>query len=320
MVRTISYWLNNHIYCRYLFYGLLISSVVVNLFIFQHNNFYILYILLCIFLGLGFYDKPSWFLAFVTTIIVLFRFFLLPGMGLSMGTFFIHLFTYQMITFITVGLKKNNQRVREDNLELVKALSNALDSRDSYTQNHSEAVAEIAVQIAKAMKLPKAQCNDIHIGGLLHDIGKIGVPEQILTKPSRLTNEEYSSIKTHPTIGFDMVKHISSFKNNDVLDIILYHHERYDGNGYPSGLKGSQIPLAARIVAVADTFDAITSKRVYREELDLDYALNEIKSNKGTQFDPDIVDVFLRLYEREDIKDIYKTLNNRTLIEEPVLE
>ena len=127
----------------------------------------------------------------------------------------------------------------------------------------------------------------------MHDIGKIGIPEHILMKNGKLTNEEYEVIKIHPTIGYNMIKHVADFHKNGILDMVLYHHERYDGKGYPAGLKGNQIPLYARIAAVADTFDAMTTERVYREELSLDYTLNEIRKNKGTQFDPDIVDLFL---------------------------
>ncbi|WP_237562795.1 HD-GYP domain-containing protein [Bacillus dakarensis] len=192
---------------------------------------------------------------------------------------------------------KSVQKIKVDNLELTTALANALDSRDPYTLNHSENVAKYAVQIAEKMGLPKASCEILRKGSLLHDTGKIGIQEHVLMKNGKLTDEEYEIIKSHPTIGFNMVKHISDFHSNGVLDIILYHHERYDGKGYAKGLKGEQIPLFARIVAVADTFDAMTSKRVYREKLDLAFTLNVIRNNKGTQFDPYIADVFLALFE-----------------------
>ena len=189
-------------------------------------------------------------------------------------------------------------KVREDELELTTVLANALDSRDSYTLNHSENVAKYSVQIAEKLKLSKECCAIIRKGALLHDIGKIGISEHILMKNGKLTNEEYEEIKVHPTIGYNMIKHVADFHKNGILDMVLYHHERYDGKGYPAGLKGNQIPLYARIAAVADTFDAMTTKRVYREELSLDYTLNEIQKNKGTQFDPEIVDTFLSLFER----------------------
>ena len=187
---------------------------------------------------------------------------------------------------------------RDDELELTTVLANALDSRDSYTLNHSENVAKYSVQIAEKLKLSKECCAISRKGALLHDIGKIGISEHILMKNGTLTNEEYEEIKIHPTIRYNMIKHVADFHKNGILDMVLYHHERYDGKGYPAGLKGNQIPLYARIAAVADTFDAMTTKRVYREELSLDYTLNEIQKNKGTQFDPEIVDTFLSLFER----------------------
>ena len=188
---------------------------------------------------------------------------------------------------------------REDKLELTTVLANALDSRDSYTLNHSENVAKYSVQIAEKLKLSKECCAIIRKGALLHDVGKIGISEHILMKNGTLTNEEYEEIKVHPTIRYNMIKHVADFHKNGILDMVLYHHERYDGKGYlPAGLKGNQIPLYARIAAVADAFDAMTTKRVYREELSLDYTLNEIQKNKGTQFDPEIVDTFLSLFER----------------------
>ncbi|MBO1510237.1 HD-GYP domain-containing protein [Metabacillus bambusae] len=291
--------LTNHTYFQYCFFILLIISVVLNFMFQDDSNVYILYIVSVIFLGIGFYNQPAWFLIFFTALVVACRFFLIPDATATGVTFLFYFFTYFIITIISVWLMKNVQKVREDNIELTKVLANALDSRDSYTLHHSENVAKYAVKIAKKKKLSKNLCNIIHIGALLHDIGKIGIPEHILTKPGKLTNDEYHFIKTHPTIGYEIIKHVASFSENGVLDIVLYHHERFDGKGYPKGLKGKQIPLVARIIAVADTFDAMTSKRVYRDELDLDYTLNEIRKNKGTQFDPDIVDVFLGLFEHE---------------------
>ncbi|WP_235867585.1 HD-GYP domain-containing protein [Ureibacillus chungkukjangi] len=193
------------------------------------------------------------------------------------------------------------QKVEEDNLELTIALANALDSRDHYTLHHSENVAKYSVQIARKLNLPNLSCEIIRKGALLHDIGKIGIPENILTKQDKLTDEEYEIIKNHPILGHNMIKHIVNFHKNGVLDIVLYHHERYDGNGYPMGLKGKQIPLFARIVAIADSFDAMTTKRVYRDELDLEYAINEIRKNKGKQFDPELVEVFLSLFDQNNL-------------------
>lgn len=199
------------------------------------------------------------------------------------------------------------QKVKRDNLELITALANALDSRDPHTMCHSENVAKYSLQIAEKMRLSKETCDIIRKGALLHDIGKIGIPEHILQKHGRLTNEEYKIIQSHPKIGYEMIKHVGNFHDNGILDIVLYHHERFDGKGYPAGLKGNQIPLYARIVAVADTFDAMTTKRVYRDELSLDYTLNEIWKNKGTQFDPEVVDAFLSLFDQQDLEMCLKS-------------
>ena len=131
----------------------------------------------------------------------------------------------------------------------------------------------------------------LRIGGLFHDIGKIGVPDSILLKTSKLTDEEYSEIKNHPSIGAHILSNATIFK--DIIPIVKHHHEKYDGNGYPSKLKGEDIPLFARIAAIADTFDAMTSKRTYRDSLGLDVVKSEIERCKGTQFDPHLADVFL---------------------------
>ncbi|WP_312114260.1 HD-GYP domain-containing protein [Brevibacillus reuszeri] len=200
---------------------------------------------------------------------------------------------------------KYYKREKENTLNLTLTLAKSLDARDKYTALHSENVARYAQHIAIQMGLPTRICGQIHLGGLLHDIGKIGIPESVLMKPTRLTDEEYDLIKQHPVIGYEMVKHITFFKKNGVLDAILFHHERFDGKGYPHGLRGKEIPLIARILAIADSFDAMTSNRVYRDKSNLTHAINQIRKNKGTQFDPEIVDIFLKsIEEEEDVKSI----------------
>lgn len=293
--------LHHPVLFRYGFFILMIFSITVNGFVFENeNNFYILYIIASFFLGIGFYGKSNWIISFLTIILVLCRFFLIPDPSSNnFITFFTYLVTYFILTFISVGLMRNVQKVKEEQLALTIALSKALDSRDTYTSHHSENTARYAVDIAQKMKLSKETCNFIRIGALLHDIGKIGIPKQILNKPGKLSNEEYDLIKTHPSIGYEMIKHVTNFKENGILDIVLYHHERYDGKGYPKGLKGNEIPLVARIVAVADAFDAMTTKRVYRNEHSIEYVLLEILNNKGTQFDPEIVDVFLSQFKEQ---------------------
>ncbi|WP_077211790.1 HD-GYP domain-containing protein [Bacillus dakarensis] len=303
MLNTLQRWFYHPKYFRYMFFILFLLSITINGIILKKDgSSYILYIFCAIFLGLGFYNLSPWVIAVLAFMIVVSRFMLIPEPASGAGIFIAYLFTYLLITFITVGLMKNLQKVREDSIEFTRALAKALDSRDAYTMHHSENVATFSAAIAKKMNLSNELCEIIHIGGLLHDIGKIGIPEEILNKPGKLTNEEYNIIKTHPTIGYDIVKHISTFKENGIHDIVLYHHERYDGKGYPNGLKGEKIPLLSRIVAVADAFDAMSSMRVYRKELELDHILNEIRRNKGTQFDPHIVDVFLSLFETKNEK------------------
>jgi len=297
------FW-NNFAYFRYYFFILLFISIVLNRFILENqDNYFVLYILCTIFLGIGFYSSPIWVIFLLTFLVVTCRFFFLPEPSASFSTFIIYLFTYLLITFISVAFMSRVQRVLEDNLALTKVLSNALDSRDSYTMHHSKNVAKYAMQIAEKMNLPHYLCEVIHIGGLLHDIGKIGIPEHILTKPGKLTEQEYKLIKTHTTKGFEIIKHVRHYKNSGILDIVLYHHERFDGKGYPKGLNGEEIPLVARIVAVADSFDAMSSKRVYRKELQLETILEEIKDNKGKQFDPLVVDAFLALFAEEFHKE-----------------
>lgn len=291
--------LKKPLFFRYGFFTLLIFSVVLNsAFINGNDNLYILYIFTVIFLGIGFFNKPTWILILFTVIVVVCRYFLIPdGSNYNIGSFLIYLFTYLLITLISSGLMNYVQKVKDDHLKFITVLTKALDSRDTYTMHHSENVAKYAVQIAERLKLPEEYCEIIRKGALLHDLGKIGIPEHVLMKNGRLNDEEYKIIKDHPTIGYNMLKHLTDFHSNGILDIVLYHHERYDGKGYPKGLRGKQIPLFARIVAVADTFDAMTTKRIYRKQIDLKNTINEIKKHKGTQFDPEIVDVFLDLFE-----------------------
>lgn len=168
---------------------------------------------------------------------------------------------------------------------------------DSYTKGHSDRVSEYAVLIGKKLGLSDEDINTLRVGGLFHDIGKIGVPDSILSKDSKLTDDEYSKIKKHPIIGADILSNDTIFSN--VLPVVKYHHERYDGNGYPENLKGEDIPYLARITAIADSFDAMTSKRTYRDSLPLDVVKSEIKRCKGSQFDPNYADAFLDILNNE---------------------
>jgi putative nucleotidyltransferase with HDIG domain len=298
MKNRMNKWLENPALFRYGFFILMLLNYILFFNHFDQNHLYVFYILATIFLGIGFYNKPPLFLILLTTLVVISRYLHAPELTTLISLLLLEA-TYIIIMFISVSLMKSNQKIKEDHLELILALSKALDSRDTYTSNHSTNVARYASEIAKKMKLPQNDIEIIYKGGILHDIGKIGIPENILLKPGSLTCEEYHIIKNHPKIGYEMIKHVSDFNETGVLDIVLYHHERYDGKGYPRGLSGTDIPLFARIMAIADSFDAMTSKRVYRNEIDLENTLIEIKRNKGTQFDPEITEVFLSFFNND---------------------
>ena len=166
----------------------------------------------------------------------------------------------------------------------LSALVSAIDAKDPYTRGHSQRVALLSRQIAEAAGLPAADLKNIHIAGLVHDVGKIGMPESILRKQDRLTDEEYAVVKQHPEIGWRILRDIPQFA--PVLDGVRYHHERFDGRGYPHGLRGADIPLFARIIAIADTFDAMSSTRTYRAAKPRETVLAEMAACAGTQHDP----------------------------------
>lgn len=296
---SLQVWLQSPLKFRIVFISLFLMTIIVNDYFLASITFIPLYHLTTLMLGVAFWNKSKWYLLIFSGFLCLFRWTLPPEHFPGLIVFLSHWFTYFLMANITAALTLKYLKAKEASLELIFALAKSLDSRDAYTAFHSENVARYGLTIAQKMNLSKRQCEAIYIGGLLHDIGKIGIPEHILTKNSRLTESEYQSIKQHPVIGYEMLKHIKDFKENGVLDMILYHHERYDGNGYPKGLKGSEIPLAARILTVADSFDAMTSLRSYREDHEFSFAVNEIRKNKGTQFDVTVADVFLEILEKE---------------------
>jgi len=191
---------------------------------------------------------------------------------------------------------------RRGALNIIYALAATVDAKDHYTYGHSKKVSEYAVALAEALGLPGDKVTTIRAAALLHDIGKIGVPDSILNKEGTLTEEEWERIKAHPQDGVEILRHVINLVN--CLPAILHHHERYDGNGYPSGLKGADIPWEARILAVADTYDAITSLRPYRQRLPSQQALEEIKRCAGTQFDPELVDIFCKMMQPTLVKEI----------------
>lgn len=176
------------------------------------------------------------------------------------------------------------------------ALSNAIDARDSYTRGHSERVSEYAAQLAKALKLPEDQIDIIRYVGLLHDVGKVGIRDAIMKKPGAFTFEEYEEMKNHANLGADMLAGLKFLGKGQ--DWVRYHHERWDGHGFPKGLSGEAIPLEARILACADSFDAMTTDRPYKAKMDLEAARKELKRCSGTQFDPKVVEAMVKVIDK----------------------
>ena len=185
-------------------------------------------------------------------------------------------------------------------LNTIKALVAAIDAKDPYTEGHSQRVSDYSVAIAREAGIPLEMRHQIRIGALLHDIGKIGVPDTILTKDGHLTNEEFAEIKKHPTIGANIIRQVRHLQ--DELPALEQHHERIDGTGYPNGLQGSVISPIARIVAVADVFDAITSDRPYRLAMDIEMALDIMHKESGDHLDPIFVDAFIMAYTKGNIQ------------------
>ncbi len=189
------------------------------------------------------------------------------------------------------------ENMKEFNQQLAMALIEAVEAKDPYTRGHSERVHHITMEIGKAMGLPPDELEDLHWGSLLHDVGKIGIPDAVLCKPARLTKDEYTFIKVHPERSYEILRHI---KHLDKAVLGARHHqEMYDGRGYPHGLKGERIPLHGRIIAVADTYDSITSSRAYRAGRSHEVAMKEIERVSGAQLDPSIVEVFKQIVAEE---------------------
>ncbi len=219
---------------------------------------------------------------------------------------------------INQDLKTTNEMLEKSYLESIQTLRYTVEVKDTYTRGHSDRVSEISVLIGQDLGLNEQDIKTLQIGGLFHDVGKIGVPDVILQKNTKLTDDEYSEIKNHPSIGAHILSSATIFK--DIIPIVKHHHEKYDGTGYPGMLKGDNIPYLARIAAIADSFDAMMSRRTYRDPLAKDYIISEFERCKGTQFDPEITDVFLNILrnkfqEIEKIQEKYSTLDPKKLIE-----
>lgn len=221
-----------------------------------------------------------------------------------------HLFQYilkpfdpeQLCLIVESGIKKyeltvDRTQILKDLSELfyktIKSIASALDAKDKYTHGHSMRVTLYSLALAKALKLHDELLEEIETAGLLHDIGKIAIPEKILLKQGKLTDEEYEVIKSHPELGERLVNGIEKLKL--ISNWLKSHHERYDGAGYPEGLKGEEIPISSRIIAIADTYDAMTSDRSYRAALSHQIAMEEIKLCSGSQFDPNLAELFISI-------------------------
>ena len=202
-----------------------------------------------------------------------------------------------LIFFITGFQYEKYKSIHEHDLEMIsesiETFTGFIDAKDPYTNGHSNRVAQFTKLIAIEMGYEGEELDKIYYVALLHDCGKIGVPDSILGKPGKLTAEEFDIIKSHTTRGSEILRHFKSLPDSD--EGARYHHERYDGKGYPKGKKGEEIPLIARMICVADSYDAMNSNRVYRKKLSREEIISELENNKGTQFDPNIADIFLKL-------------------------
>ena len=221
--------------------------------------------------------------------------YLTHGMFEKTGVIFVILLIAWIVCFIgflVTRFNLKNYKLKQKNdvkiiLQSMNTFISFIDAKDPYTRGHSKRVAMYAAEIAKRMGLSEDEVQNIYYAGLLHDSGKISIPDAVLNKPGKLTDEERKLIQNHTVAGGKMLKQLSSLRG--VRETALYHHERFDGKGYPEGLIGEAIPLYARIVGVADSYDAMSSNRVYRRHLNKDDIIEEIQQGSGTQFDPDIV-------------------------------
>jgi len=203
---------------------------------------------------------------------------------------------------LTATTRELHSELRDMLFNTVRSLVITIEAKDAYTRGHSERVYDLSRRIGEAHGLPEEEMQTLSWAALLHDIGKLAVPKEVLCKPGKLTNEEFAIIKTHPERGCLVLEPISQL--SDILPGIRHHHERYDGRGYPDGLKGEEIPLLARIISVADTFDAMVSSRPYREARTVEFTLETIRKVAGSQLDPEIVDVFFKLIDDGALEDI----------------
>lgn len=202
-----------------------------------------------------------------------------------------------IIKKLTAELALVNQELANAYLDSIETLRTTVEAKDPYTRGHSDRVSAYSVLLGKKIGLSEEDLKTLQIGGLFHDIGKIGITDTILLKSEKLTEEEYLEIKNHPEIGVTILSKSRIF--NNILPIVQHHHEKYDGSGYPGKLAGDSIPLLARIVSIADSFDAMASQRPYRYSISIELIKRELEKNKGLQFDPDLCDKFIEILEND---------------------
>lgn len=220
---------------------------------------------------------------------------------ISLGVIVIIMIFYSFVFHNMTKTKKredeNNRKLEKMNMNIVKALAKTIDAKDRYTSGHSQRVANYSKEIARRMGKSEEEQREIYYAGLLHDVGKIRVPEEVINKPGRLTNEEFDQIKIHPVTGYHILKDI--YESKSIAEGAKFHHERYDGKGYPNGLSGKNIPEIARIIGIADAYDAMASNRSYRAALPQEKVRSEIINGKGIQFDPDIAEIMLEMINED---------------------
>ncbi|NCC98074.1 MAG: HD domain-containing protein, partial [Synergistales bacterium] len=209
----------------------------------------------------------------------------------------------RLVDLRTAELGEANSRLSRSLLGVVDAMGKVVESRDPYTAGHQRRVASIASTIARRLGLSEDDVEGVRIAGLVHDIGKIAIPAEILTKPARLNKLEFRMVQTHPDAGYDMLQSIDF--PWPVAEMVRQHHERMDGSGYPRGIKGDEILIGARCLAVADVVEAISSHRPYRPGLGLEEARLELETNRGTIYDPQVVDVCISMMDEGDFMEIY---------------
>ena len=236
-----------------------------------------------------FYDNP-WFVIYILAVLVL---------AVAWFTWYIMRTQVQR----TLDIQKRELALARSQIQMgnetIFAIAKAVDAKDERTSQHSQRVSQYSTMIARRLGLSEMDCESVRKTALMHDIGKIGIPDSILNKPARLTDEEYAVMKSHTLRGAEILKDFTLIDH--VVEGALHHHERYDGRGYPNGMKGEDIPLFARIIGVADAFDAMTANRVYRKQMDFNYVLEEMRKGRGTQFDPQMVDILLELINEGQI-------------------